>query len=162
MGNAYAKCIKGWTCSTFIKSQRIPQSQKFMNKLIINYWQLKNEVTALRKYVVALEDRLEEAEAYERRDTIVLSGTELPAATDGENTANTVCSLMKEKVEIVIKKNSDISVLHRLGKKPATQSQDKRSIIVKLCRRDTKHQLKPHSHKKHSLVLSQASEEKVS
>ena len=66
--------------------------------------QLKNEVTALRKDVVALEDRLEEAEAYERRDTIVLSGTELPAATDGENTANTVCSLMKDKVEIVIKK----------------------------------------------------------
>ena len=83
--------------------------------------QLKNEVTALKKDVVALEDRLEDAEAYERRDTIVLSGTELLVATDGEDSANTVCSLIKDKVGIVIK-NSDISVAHRLGKKPATQS----------------------------------------
>ena len=66
--------------------------------------QLKNEVTALKKDVIALEDRLEDADAaYERRDTIVLSGTDVPAATDGENSANTVCRVIKDKVGIVIK-----------------------------------------------------------
>ena len=33
---------------------------------------------------------------------------------------------------------SEISTAHRLGKKPASQQPDKRSIIVKFCRRDTK------------------------
>ena len=35
-------------------------------------------------------------------------------------------------------KSGDISVVHRMGKKTGTNGEDKRSIIVKFCRRQTK------------------------
>ena len=36
---------------------------------------------------------------------------------------------------------NDISTCHRLGRKPVSQGPDRRKIIVKLCRRDMKHEL---------------------
>ena len=99
---------------------------------------LEQEIVNMKKDTVTLEDRVEDAEAYERRDTIVVSGSAVPAAIDGENPANIVCNLVKDKIGTVIKA-SDISVAHRLGKKSITQAPDKRNIIVKLCRREIKH-----------------------
>ena len=105
-----------------------------------NISNLELEVATLKKKVTSLENKLEDTEAYERRDTVVVSGSDLPAATEGEDAAAVVRSLVKSKVNLVIKP-SDISVAHRIGKKPANQAPDKRSLIVKFCRRDLKNDI---------------------
>ena len=48
----------------------------------------------LRKGVSAVEERCDEAEAYERRDTIIVSGPEMPIVRDGENSAQVVCDVI--------------------------------------------------------------------
>ena len=70
---------------------------------------------------------------------MVLSG-DLPDVREGENCSAIVRDVVKSKLNVIIS-NSDISVAHRIGKKPASQAPDKRGIIVKLCRRDLKHDL---------------------
>ena len=91
----------------------------------------------LQQTVLSLEERVEDQEAYESRDTIVLSGSELPAASTSENATNVVCDLIRSKIGIVINP-SEVSTAHRLGKKANSQAPDTRNIIVKFCRRDTK------------------------
>ena len=101
---------------------------------------LKEEIVFLRKGVSAVEERCDEAEAYERRDTIIVSGPEMPIARDGENSAQVVCDVIKNKIGVVVR-SSDISVAHRHGRKTQSQREDRRGIMVKLCRRETKHDL---------------------
>lgn len=103
--------------------------------------ELHHEVQSLKKRVVTLEDKSEDNEAYERRDTVVISGSDIPPASDNEDTAKVVTSLVKDKINLVIKA-SDISVAHRLGVRTASaQGTDKRKIVVKLCRREMKQDL---------------------
>ena len=97
---------------------------------------LKEEIVFLRKGVSAVEERCDVAEAYERRDTIIVSGPEMPNARDGENSAQVVCDVIKNKIGVVVR-SSDISVAHRHGRK----TQSKREDRSKLCRRETKHDL---------------------
>ena len=80
---------------------------------------------------------MDEEDAYVRRDTIIFSGSAVPPVVNGEICANIVTDLAKDKLRMQIR-DGDISTAHRLGKKPTTQGPDKRSIIVKLCRRDLK------------------------
>lgn len=101
---------------------------------------LEQEMVNMKKKIMLLEERIEDSEAYERRDTIIVSGNEIPAAVDGENSANIVRETIKDKIGVVIKP-TDISIAHRIGKKPNNQVADKRNIIVKLCRRELKHDL---------------------
>ena len=91
---------------------------------------LKTEVDLLKQKVNKMEEKLDEADAYERRDTVILSGQDLPTATDGERSCDVVCSLVKEKLKLNIC-STDISTAHRIGPKPRTQGPDKRNIIVK-------------------------------
>ena len=97
--------------------------------------QLKHDVCTLRTDVENFTERLDDSDAYERRDTFVMSGDSLPVVSDTENTSEVVCNSIKKNLKIVIKEN-DISVPHRLGKKNPGQQLDRRSIIVKLCRRE--------------------------
>ena len=101
---------------------------------------LQTKVTELEHEVNNLKTLVDDADAYERRDTVILSGAELPSAQLGENCTGVLISTVKDKLNIIIDR-SDISVAHRLGKKPTTQGPDKRPIIAKLCRRETKHSL---------------------
>lgn len=101
---------------------------------------LKTDIVNLNKIVMSLENKLEDTEAYERRDTVIVSGSELPLATEGEDSSKVVSKLIKDKINLAIKP-SDISISHRLGKKPISQAPDRRSIIVKFCRRDIKREL---------------------
>ena len=79
-----------------------------------------------------LEERHDDADAYERRDTMFISGDGVPYVTVGENCNDLVCSMVKEKFKINISSN-DISTSLRTGPKPRfPQVQDKRNIIVKL------------------------------
>jgi hypothetical protein len=98
---------------------------------------LQDEVEGLKSKVSILEDRIDDADAYERRDTIIFSGKSVPLVSDEENCAAIVGSIMKEKLKLVMAP-SDISTAHRLGRRPATQQPDGRNIVVKLCRRDLK------------------------
>lgn len=103
--------------------------------------QLSSEVDLLKSKVDKLEEQIDDADAYERRDTILISGPDLPVSTPGENCSQLICSVAKDKLKLEISP-SDISTAHRFGKKPVTQAPDRRSILVKLCRRDLKHDLR--------------------
>ena len=83
---------------------------------------------------------IDDNDAYERRDTIVLSGNAIPVYSQGENSAHLAREIFKNELRMEVPENS-ISVAHRIGKKPANQQPDKRNIIVKLCRRDLKRPL---------------------
>ena len=98
---------------------------------------LKSEVSDLRAKVLKLEVKLDDTDAYERRDTIVFSGEGIPESTQGENCSAIVCDLLRDKLNSNVS-NSDLSTSHRLGKRLITQKPDRRKIIVKLCRRDLK------------------------
>lgn len=101
---------------------------------------LEQDVTDLRRDVVRLEERIDDGDAYERRDTVVLSGDALPPVTSGEICSNLARELFQSKLSVAIA-SSDISVAHRIGGRPVTQGPDRRSIVVKLCRRDLKRDL---------------------
>ena len=102
--------------------------------------ELQAEVKTLKDEVGKLKLLVDDADCYERRDTIILSGSKVPACVGGENCVNVVKTLVKEELKIEISPN-DVSTAHRLGRKPSTQGDDKRSLIVKLCRRDIKRDL---------------------
>ena len=99
--------------------------------------QLQAKVLTLEDELTKVKDNIDSTEAYERRDTIVLSGSSIPEGSRGENCVATAQSLIKEKFRVEVS-DSDISCSHRLGTKPANQEPDKRSLIVKFCRRDVK------------------------
>ena len=98
---------------------------------------LSSEVSQLKKHVSKLEEKLEDQEAYERRDTVVLSGNAVPVHSVGENCANIAKEVIQKEFQLVVSSN-DISVSHRLGLKPTNQRPDRRNLIIKFCRRDVK------------------------
>ena len=95
------------------------------------------EIVGLKKKVSALEAKIDDADAYERSDTAIISGNSLPVVIPDERGPELVCSLLKDKLNLVIAP-TDISVAHRLGEKKASQGPDRRPLIVKFCRRNTK------------------------
>ena len=104
-----------------------------------NLKEMSDEILVLRKRVVELEDKIEDNESYERRDTVIVSGDGIPAVTDNEDSSKIVTQLIKDKINLIVNP-ADISVAHRLGRKP-DHGPDKRKIVVKLCRRETKQDL---------------------
>ena len=100
--------------------------------------QLSSEVVLLKRQVAKLDEKIDEQEAYERRDTLVLSGEGIPIHSLGENCISVAKKVIQNELKLLIPE-SDISVCHRLGRKPTNQTQDKRSLIIKFCRRDAKH-----------------------
>ena len=116
----------------FLKSQISSKNQEIAD--------LKESVGMLQTKVERLEMLVDDADAYERRDTVILTGSALPAYSIGENCVNLTREIIKRdlKVELPVQ---EINTVHRLGKKLQTQANDKQPIILKLCRRDTKSQL---------------------
>ena len=98
---------------------------------------LKNEVFNLKELVSKLDNSIDDADAYERRDTIVFSGDQIPEVSQGENCANIIQDIIKNKLRIELPLR-EINTAHRMGRKPQNQTEDKRAIIVKLCRREMK------------------------
>ena len=86
------------------------------------------------KTVHSLQNEIDNNDQYERRDTLIISGPEIPTVTSDEKPKEILQALLRRHLKFNISL-SDISVAHRLGHKPAN-SQDKRNIIFKLCRRD--------------------------
>ena len=100
---------------------------------------LRNENKNLRSELVSVIDKLDSTEAYERRDTVIVSGAVSPA-TQGEITKNVVIELIRDKIGLNIQHN-DISIAHRLQTHPKRQGGKPPGICVKLCRRDLKRDL---------------------
>ena len=102
--------------------------------------ELKADVKVLKQEVEKLKSYIDDSDCYERRDTIIFSGNKIPASNVGENCTEIVRQIVKNELKIEISP-TDISTSHRLGRKPSAQGQDRRNIVVKLCRRDLKRDL---------------------
>ena len=98
---------------------------------------LKCQVKELNEKVTKLEDLIDENDQYERRDCLILSGPALPESRIGENCISIVQEVIRKNCSLNISP-TDISTAHRLGRKPLSQLPDKRSVIIKFCRRDSK------------------------
>ena len=101
---------------------------------------LNQQVDSLKDRVIKLENSIDDEDAYVRRDTVIFSGNCIPESSQGEICSNIIQEIVQDKLKIRLK-SEDISVAHRLGKKPINQGPDRRGIIVKLCRRETKSEL---------------------
>lgn len=99
---------------------------------------LKSEVHDLRQKVNNLEIELDNADQYERRDTVIINGPLVPPESRLENTVHVVTVAIKDHLRININEK-DISVAHRIG---PVNSQRPRPIIVKLVNRSLKYDLK--------------------
>ena len=93
----------------------------------------------LRKHVTNLEDKIDATEAYERKDTVIISGA-VPGLAANEDTNKVVIDLVRNKLPGFGIEPRDISVSHRLqNKKPNPQGVTfPPNIYVKLVRRDMK------------------------
>ena len=96
--------------------------------------EVQSEVSVLKKHISKLEERIEDSEAYERRDAIIVSGSKVPAPSgETENSVQVFRNLTRQHLNLSIPEN-EISIAHRLG----SSNSEKRSIIVKFCRRSMK------------------------
>ena len=96
--------------------------------------QLKNAKDRLNK----LEERIENNDSYERRDTLVLSGSKIlapPTPAKDENIVQLSRNLIRENLGVSVPEN-EISVTHRLSSRDGRS--DQRSVIIKFCRRNMK------------------------
>lgn len=98
---------------------------------------LEDGVSKLEKENRELKDRIEEVEAYQRADTVIISGKQLPPSKHGENVSSVVQELIKAKLNYVLRPD-DISRAYRTGRATLSQSPDKRNIVVKLEHRHMK------------------------
>ena len=86
-----------------------------------------------------LEAKIDATEAYERRDTIIISG-DVDRATNGEDSKKVAIDLIQRKLGGFKLLPSDISVAHRLQTSSPPQGQTAKppNMYIKLCRRDLK------------------------
>ncbi|KAI3381284.1 hypothetical protein SNEBB_002556 [Seison nebaliae] len=78
-----------------------------------------------------LEEVVDNQKCFEKRDIVIMSGDYLPETTEGEDCAGIVRDAVKHALKINLKPE-DISVAHRLGRRPLNQVPDKRKILFKL------------------------------
>ena len=108
-----------------IRDDRTKMNAEFLEQLRIKtnlVDNLSEEVKVLKIKVSKLEERIEDAEAYERRDILVISGNNVPPEVPSENCVVNACSLLKNQLNLNVQP-TDIST---------------QRIILKLCKRDIK------------------------
>ena len=101
---------------------------------------LESEVSSLKNRVTELEDKIEEGEVYERRDTLIISGSKVPPVSLNEICLQVTRNIIRENLKISVPEN-EISVTHRMGPNISDPNSNKRTIIVKFCRRNTKNDI---------------------
>ena len=124
----------------FIKTEFDKMREDFNQMLNLKEQEIRElhgEVETLKKRVKILENQVDDSDAYERRDTLILSGPSLPPVERGENCVSVVKKLLQDQIRLDVNE-SEFSVAHRLGARPQNQTSDKRSLIVKFCRRECK------------------------
>lgn len=102
--------------------------------------ELINETKAKDQTIITLRNQIDSQDQYVRRETLVFSGDSIPTSRKGEDCLDMICKLIPDKLgaDITVTPN-DISVAHRLGPKPKAPQEDRRSIIVRFCRRNLKY-----------------------
>ena len=101
----------------------------------IQTWQEKHKLSCETRTaeVQSLCSDIDVIEQYERRDTLIITGPDLPVASHNENSKIIVKNLLDE-VGATVDLN-DISISHRIGHKPTNApAEDKRGIVFRLCR----------------------------
>ena len=56
------------------------------------------EIASLKKNLAAVYERCDEADAYERRDTVIVSLGELPVPAEDENCSQVFCNTIKKRL----------------------------------------------------------------
>ena len=103
---------------------------------------LKSEINTLRSTITKMEGEIDQADAYERRDTVIFSGDSVPTGRADEDSSDIIVNLVNKKLKMQRFNRQDINIAHRLGRlQQGEASPDKRAIIVKLCHRDVKRRL---------------------
>ena len=97
--------------------------------------ELEKENIDLRGSVTKLEERLDALESLGRGSNFVLSGATLPE--NASNLPQNVVELLRTAVQYQLPPQSIISA-YRIGPRSATQSPDKRNVMIKLRDRETK------------------------
>ena len=99
---------------------------------------LSSQNKKLTDRIDKLEDRLDAEDAYERKDSLIFSGTKIPVFDKKEDVLSLLTDTLKTNLNYVLAP-TEISVLHRLQeKKNRNGSPDHRSIYVKFCRRSVR------------------------
>jgi len=98
---------------------------------------LEQQVINLKHENCCLTDRMDNIEARERNNSLIFSGSDLPAASATGNSVRVVQDVISRILKIKLS-GDDIVSANRIGKKPATQSPDHRKILVKFAHRDIK------------------------
>ena len=96
--------------------------------------QMDGEMKALKLQLIKMEEKVEDNDNYERRDTLVLSGNSLPPIQNNEICSQIVISMVKDVLKVNISP-ADISTAHRLNSRKNANQKD---VIVKFCRRNIK------------------------
>ena len=102
----------------------------------------RESIANLGAKLSSLSANMDEGDAYQRRDTLIFSGSDIPSSESNENCSQIIKNIVKDKLHLQL--DPTVSTAHRLGKPPinvSTDSPDKRPIIVKLCQRDSKNQI---------------------
>ena len=95
---------------------------------------LEAKLSSTTDQVSELDKRLDAQDMYERRDTLVLSGADLPPEKLNEDPVSIIVNAATNVLNVNLQTH-DISVAHRLGPK---RSDKERPIICKFVRRSTK------------------------
>ena len=106
--------------------------------------ELQNKISSMERRMAAMEsqyrelsDKVDDIDQYERRDTVIVSGNDLPVETETESPAEVIIKTLNSKLALDLSM-ADINVAHRLGRKNSTRP---RPIIVKLQSRTRKSQI---------------------
>ena len=106
-----------------------------------SYWRRTFARKKLCEKISSLEEKIDATEAYERRDTAILSGA-IPPVSPNEDIRQVTVDLIKSKYRNIDISLKDISVCHRLQTKSRTDANQKPpNIYVKFVRRDSKREL---------------------
>ena len=100
---------------------------------------LEMEIAGQNKSLEKLEEKFDDLCQYSRRESLVFSGESIPIVKEGENCIEDICNLVSSRLGPL--NPLDISTAHRLGPKPASPRNDRRSIIVRFVRRDLRHKI---------------------
>ena len=84
---------------------------------------LQSKVNSLESKITKLGDQIDDADQYERWDTIIINGPALLSEQNMENTADIVVNPIKDNLHINID-HAEINVTHRLGPKKQKTKRD--------------------------------------
>ena len=68
---------------------------------------LSGIVSSFKSKVAKLESTIDDADAYERRDTVIITGPSSRIKTAGEMFLNVVTAIIKEKLKLQMRYNGD-------------------------------------------------------